>query len=293
VYVFAMTSPLGTAHEVRVGATALRYHESGPADGPVLVFVHGVLVNAQLWRKVVPPLAGSGLRCIAVDWPLGSHSIPAPDADLTPPGLAALIADFLAALDLRDVTIVANDTGGALTQLLVTTRPQRIARVVLTNCDCFERFFPPMFGPLIAAARVPGALWLVAQSMRPRFAQRLPVAYGWLTKRPVDRMTMRAYIGPALHSRAIRRDVARVLRGVDRRYTLEAAEQLSRFAGPVLLPWAGEDRVFPIRYGERLAAACADARLVPIEDSYAFVPEDRPDDLVALVRDFVRQHAAA
>ncbi|HLY34854.1 MAG TPA: alpha/beta fold hydrolase [Jatrophihabitantaceae bacterium] len=289
-----MAQILGTPHDIALGSTTVRYYESGPANGPVVVFVHGVLVNAQLWRKVVPTLAQRGLRCLAVDWPLGSHEIAAPrDADLTPPALAALIADFLDALDLHDVTIVANDTGGALTQLVMTTRPERVGRVVLTNCDCFERFFPPMFAPLIAMARVPGALWLLAQLMRPRFAQRLPIAYGWLAKVPIDDEVMRSYIGPARRDRAVRRDAARVLRGVDKRHTLAAAKSLPAFGKPVLLAWGREDRVFPLRYGEKLAALLPQATLVPVDESYAFVPEDRPDELARLVLEFVAAHAAA
>lgn len=288
-----MASTWGKEHEIALANATLRYYESGPADGPVVVFVHGLLVNAQLWRKVVPPLAAAGLRCIAVDWPLGSHEIAAPRADLSPPGLAALIADVLDALDLRDVTIVGNDTGGALTQLLMTSRPERLARVVLTNCDCFERFFPPLFAPLVALAHVPGAIWLLVQAMRPRFTWRLPIAYGWLAKRPVDTPTMRAYLRGVQTQRAVRRDTARVLRGVNRKHTLRAAELLPGFGKPVLLVWAADDRVFPLRYGERLAATLPHAELVPVADSYTFVPEDQPQALVDAVLRFVGAPAAA
>ncbi|MDT4937141.1 MAG: hypothetical protein QOG80_812, partial [Pseudonocardiales bacterium] len=246
-----------------------------------------------LWRKVVPDLSAAGLRCLAVDWPLGSHSIPVPGADLTPPGLAALIAEFLEALDLHDVTIVANDTGGALTQILITTQPERVARVVLTPCDSFERFFPPLFAPLTVLARVPGAVWLLAQSMRLRFAQRLPIAYGWLAKKPIEPEVMRRYLGPIWHDRRIRRDAARVLRSVHRRYTLAAAQLLPRFDKPVLIVWAEEDRVFPFSLAQRLARTLPNAQVRPLRDSYTFVPEDQPGELVDLVLDFVWQHAAA
>ena len=288
-----MSELLTIDREISVDGVPLRFGESGPSDGPAVVFVHGALVNAQLWRSVVPPLAAAGLRCFAVDWPLGSHTTPVGDADLTPPAVAALIAGFLDALDLRDVTIVANDTGGALTQLVMTSRAERIGRVVLTNCDCFERFFPPLFAPLLALARVPGAMWLVAQLMRPRFGQRLPIAFGWLAKRPVEPAAMHSYLAPMRRDRAVRRDAARLLRGVDKRYTLAAADELPGFDRPVLLAWADEDRVFPIRYAERLAAVLPHATLVRVPDSYTFVPEDRPDDLVRLVVEFVRAHAAA
>jgi len=293
VYVSAMTRPLGTPQTITVGSTTLQYFEAGPADGAPVVFVHGLLVNADLWRKVVPPLAEAGLRCIAPDWPLGSHSIPVPNADLTPPGVAALIADFLDALDLHDVTIIANDTGCALTQILITTRPDRIARVVLTPSDCFEQFFPPLFAAMPVLARIPGAVFLLAKSMRLKFAQRLPIAYGWLTKKPMPAEVMDSYLLPVRKNPKIRRDAVRFLRTVNKKHTLAAAERLPQFTKPVLLAWATEDRVFKPALAHRLAAVLPNATLVPIEGSYTFVPEDQPDALVTAVLDFVWHNVAA
>ncbi|HJQ44264.1 MAG TPA: alpha/beta hydrolase [Jatrophihabitantaceae bacterium] len=287
------SAALGTSHDVALGTATLRYCEAGPADGSPVVFVHGLLVNADLWRKVVPPLAQAGLRCIAVDWPLGSHELPVPDADLSPPGVAALIAEFLAARELHDVTIVANDTGGAITQILITQHPERIARVVLTPSDCFDKFFPPLFASLPKLARVPGATWLLAKSLRLGAVRRLPIAFGWVAKHGIDREAAESYTGPIRRNREIRKDVNRFLRGVHKRHTLAAAEALPGFDRPVLLAWASEDRVFPYELGERLAKTLPNAALVPIADSYTFVPEDQPEELARLVLDFVREHAAA
>jgi pimeloyl-ACP methyl ester carboxylesterase len=143
------------------------------------VFVHGLLVNADLWRHEVPLLAEAGFRCLAPDWPLGAHELPMDaGADLTPPGLAALIEEFLQALDLTDVTLVANDTGGALVQVLMARRPERVGRVVLVSCDALEAFFPAPFKQMAKLAHVPGALWLIAQSVRFRFLHRLPLVFG-------------------------------------------------------------------------------------------------------------------
>ena len=277
---------LGTAHEIDLPSGRLRYFEQG-AGAPV-VFVHGLLVNADLWRNVVPGVAAAGFRCLAPDWPLGSHRIAMPDADLSPPGVASLVADFLDRLDLHDVTIVANDTGGAITQLLMVLHPDRIGRVVLTPSDCFDRFFPPVFAPLPLIARVPGALWFLAQVLRIRALQRLPMTFGWLTKRPVPTEKVDSYLQPSRQDRAIRRDLGRFLRGVHRRHTLAAAEYLSQFDRPVLLAWAEQDRLFPITLAHRLAALLPDATVVPIGDSYTFVPEDQPAELTRLVVDFAR-----
>jgi len=162
----ARSEALGHAHEINLPCATVRYHERG--EGPPIVFVHGLLVNADLWRHMTPALSAAGFRCLAVDWPMGSHEVPVPRADLSPPGVANLIGDFLDALDLHDVIVVANDTGGAITQLLMVQRPRRIGRVVLTPSDSFERFFPPPFVFLPRAARLPGAVWLLVQSLRVR-----------------------------------------------------------------------------------------------------------------------------
>src|ERR1700759_2096845 len=93
---------------IELAAGTIAYSESGPADGPPLVFVHGIFVDGNLWRKVVPGLDDT-FRCIVPDLPLGSHRTPMhEDADLSPYGLAAMIADFMGALDLEGVTLIGN-----------------------------------------------------------------------------------------------------------------------------------------------------------------------------------------
>ncbi len=253
-----------------------------------MVYVHGLLVNADLWRAVVPEVAEAGLRCITPDWPLGSHELPVPDADLSPPGLAALIAAFLDRLDLRDVTLVANDTGGAITQILMADLPERVGRVILTPSDSLERFFPPVFSPLPKLARVPGSMWLLAQLLRVQAMHRLPFTFGWVAKRPIPPDVVDSYLLPSRRSGAVRRDLRRFLRAVHRRYTLAAAMALPQFTKPVLLAWAEEDRLFPIELAHRLAALLPHATVVSINDSYTFVPEDQPQVLARLVVDFAR-----
>lgn len=285
----ARSEALGTIHEVDLQAGRIRYRERG--QGPPVVFVHGLLVNADLWRAVVPPVAAAGYRCIAPDWPLGAHELPVPDADLSPPGVAALIAAFLDRLDLDDVTVVANDTGGAITQLLITQHPERIGRVVLTPSDSLERFFPPVFAPLPKLARIPGSMWLLAQLLWARALQRLPFTFGWVTKRPISPDIVDSYLLPSRRDAAVRHDLRRFLRGVHRRHTLAAARALPQFTKPVLLAWAAEDRLFPLSLARRLAALLPHATVVTIHDSYTFVPEDQPELLARLLVDFQRAHA--
>jgi pimeloyl-ACP methyl ester carboxylesterase len=287
----ARSEALGITRDVILPEGRIRYRVRG--DGPPILFVHGLLVNADLWRAVVPAVAGSGFRCIAPDWPFGSHEVAVPNADLSPPGAAALIASFVDRLDLSDVTIVANDTGGAITQILMTKHPGRVGQVVLTSCDTLERFFPPTFATLPKVARLPGSMWVLAQLLRVRPLQRLPFTFGWVAKRPIPSQVVDSYLLPSRRDAAIRRDLRRFLRGVHRRHTLAAARQLRGFTKPVLLAWAKEDRLFPVELAQRMAVLLPQARVVTIEDSYTFVPEDQPEVLAGLVVDFVRTHATA
>jgi pimeloyl-ACP methyl ester carboxylesterase len=277
--------------EVVLAQGLIRYRQLGV--GEPIVLVHGLLTNSLLWAPVAQRLA-QDFRVIVPDWPLGSHSVPlAPDADMSPPGLAQLIADFLDALDLDQVTLVGNDTGGALCQLVAVHHPARIGRLVLTPCDAYENFLPPILRPFQLSGWVPGMVWLVANSLRPRFAQRLPYTFEWLSKRPIEKRVMRAFLAPALGDRRIRRDLARTLRGIRKRYTLEAAEHFGDFHKPVLLAWASEDRIFKLSYAEKLAGAFPDARLERIDDSRTFVPIDQPERTASLIGEFARPKGAS
>src|SRR4051812_43181134 len=188
----AVTLPQGT----------IAYSEAGPADAPAVVLVHGVFVDGTLWRKVVPKLEVS-MRCIVPDLPLGAHRTAMNDgADLSPPGLAKLIADFIAGLDLTDVTLVGNDTGGALSQLVVTSHPERVGRLVLTPCDAYENFFPPAFRYLQLLARLPGGVGSVANSMRVPLTRRMPIAFGWLSKTRIPGDVLAHWTEPIIHNKA-------------------------------------------------------------------------------------------
>ena len=217
-------------NEVKISQGTIRYRQSG--EGPPIVFLHGLLVDGQLWRKVTP-LLEDRYRCLVPDLPLGSHTLPMPpDADLSPPGMARIVAGFLEALELDDVTLVANDTGGAIAQITTANHPERIGRLVLTNCDAFENFLPPAFRPLQWAARVPGALSGMMQGMRLTPMRRLPIAYGWLIKRDFAGAPTREWVQPFLSDRAVRHDTVKLLKGIDPKYTFDAADKLRGFDKP-------------------------------------------------------------
>jgi pimeloyl-ACP methyl ester carboxylesterase len=280
---------LGRTHEIDLPGGRIRYHEKG-AGAPV-VFVHGLLVNADLWRNVVPGIAAAGYRCLTPDWPLGSHTIPVPDADLSPTGVADLIAAFLEELDLTDVTVVANDTGGAITQVLLTRKPERIGRVVLASVDSYEGFLPQPFTLLPFLARIPGSMRPLTETMRIRALHRLPLAFGWVAKYPFPPEIADSYLLPSRNSGAIRKDLRRFLKTAHRRYTLEAAGHFPEVKIPVLIAWAREDKIFPVSFAERLANDLPNATLELIDDSYAFLPEDQPELLTASILEFTRLHA--
>jgi pimeloyl-ACP methyl ester carboxylesterase len=264
------------------------YRVVGPsgAHSPVAVFVHGFLVNATLWDPVAEKLVADGVRCILPDWPLGAHRRPVnPDADLSPIAVADAITGLIAALDLRDVVLVGNDTGGALCQLALRGDTHRVRAVVLTNCDAFEQFPPRFLVPLFILARSRLAVWAVAQQTRLRAVRHSPLGFGPLLNRPRPASLTRGWIQPILDSAAIRRDVTRFARGMRRTELLDAASWLGQFNGPVRLVWGTRDRLFTIGLGRRLAAAFQQAQLDEVPDATTFVSIDRPDAVASAVRD--------
>lgn len=285
----AISTSLGHAREVDLPGGRIRYYESG--EGSPVVFLHGLLVNADLWRKVVPGIAAAGYRCIAPDLPLGSHEIPVPTADLTPTGVADLIAAFLDRLDLEDVTLVANDTGGAITQVLLARNRARIGRVVLTSCDSYADFLPKPLSVLPVLAKVPGIVRPIVDAMRIRALQRSPLGFGLVAKHPIPPQIADSYLLPTRRSGAIRKDLRRVLLTLKREYTLEAAKHFAEIDLPIHIVWAAEDRIFALDNARRLTADLPNATLRLIDDSYAFLSEDQPELLTSAILEFTRLHA--
>jgi pimeloyl-ACP methyl ester carboxylesterase len=275
--------------EARLDGGVIRYRDVGA--GPVLFFVHGILVNGTLWRHVVASLAGR-FRCIVPDLPLGGHSIPMESgADMSPPGVARMVADLMRELDLRDVTLVGNDTGGAICQIVISNHPGRIGRLVLTNCDAYEAFFPASLSSFHHLARLFGTRFVdaLAWTLRTRFAQRALVKTVSLSD--VDDTTLDANMVPLIQNPGVRRDLQRFLRSVSNRYTLEAARSFPGFDRPVLLAWGLKDYFFSPRLALRMQHDFPNARLEAVPGSRAFVPEDRPARFAQLIEEFSKQTA--
>jgi pimeloyl-ACP methyl ester carboxylesterase len=280
-----MTTETNQRKEIELPAGRIRYREAG--SGKPVVFVHGYLVDGRLWDGVVDRLSDR-YRCIAPDWPIGAQQIAMkPGADLSPPGIAATISSFLEALDLNDVTIVGNDSGGAMSQVLVTRHPERIGRLVLTNCDTHENFPPGIFKAMPPLAKLPGGMTMLSAPFRiPAVARG---AFRPFAKTRIPDELISSWMQPAVSDSGIMRDLKQVTAGMNKRYTLEAAEKLRGSELPILLAWAPGDRYFPISYAERLAAEVGNARIVPIPDSKTFVPLDQPQRLAEEIAAFAPQ----
>ena len=261
---------------INLSSGPVEYRDTG--SGPIVLFVHGLLVNGELWTGVAECLAATH-RCLVPDWPLGSHRLPMqPGADQSPAGVARLVAELMEALDLRDVTLVGNDTGGAICQLVAADHGERVGRLVLTNCDALEAFPPKGFGHLVLLAKVPGALSTFLKSVaRAPALGRIDRAYGALTKRRIPDALLRAWTEPGANDRRVCEDALGVLRGVAPEVTLDVAERLAHFRRPVRLLWAREDPYFTLDLAKRLAARLPLAEIVEINDALTFCSLDQPD----------------
>lgn len=277
--------------ELELSTATIDYEDTG-GDGPTVVLLHGLLMDSSLWSEPIADLSADH-RCVAPTLPFGAHRHPVhADADLSLTGLARLVAEFLDRLDLHDVTLVGNDTGGVLVQLLARDGAERVGRIGLVSCEAFDNFPPGISGKtLMLTGKLPPRLFgLFMQQLRLRIARRLPISFRWLTKRG-DAATAR-WVKKVLRPET-RRDTVRMLRAVaaDGDVLLAAADGLSSFDRPALVVWASGDRVMPPEHGRRLAELLPQGRLVEIDDSYTLIPLDQPAQLAQAIREFT--HTAA
>lgn len=276
-----------TTQTVELATGAIDYVDTG-GDGPVVVLLHGLLMDPTLWSDVIAEL-GPGHRCVVPMLPLGAHTRPmGPDADLSMRGITDLVAEFLERLDLRDVTVVGNDTGGVIVQLLMADQNPRVGKAVLVSCDAFDNFPPGMSGKtLVLTGKLsPAVFGMFMQQMRLKMVRRMPFTLGWLTKRG-DAVTAR-WMRPLLTQSEIRKDTVRVLRSISANRTLleETVDGLRAFDRPTLIVWAEEDKVMPPEHGRRLDELLPQSRLVEISDSYTLIPLDQPAKLAESLREF-------
>lgn len=289
------TSPLraitlGESRTLEIEDGRIEYRVRREGRGPIVVFLHGIIANADVSRGVVADLAFDH-HCVAPDWPFCAHWLGMrPGTDFSLPGIARIVERFLVAAGLDDVVLVASDTGVAVAQYVVAAYPQRNAALVLTPCDAFDNFVPLPIRHLRLFGRTPWGLWLLAQTLRWRFVQRLLIAFGLLTERPIPAAIMRSYTGPLRDHASTRRDFAALVREIHPRYTVDVALRLASFRRPVLLLWARErQRFFPLDHAHRRAAIFPEAEVEVVEDSGPFVTEDQPIAVAASIRRFMAE----
>lgn len=266
---------------IDISAGTIHYEATGPENGRPVVFVHGYMMGGDLWRRVGERLGDRGLRCIAPTWPLGAHPEPLrTGADRTINGVAGIVAEVLAALELEDVVLVGNDTGGVVTQLVAVHHPERLGALVLTSCDAFEHFPPPILKPVILAAKSKATFKTVAQAMRVPAARKR--AFDGLAHRNIDELT-EAWVRPGLSDPAVAEDLRQLTLSLRTEVTTGVAARLHEFDKPALIAWSADDMFFELGDGERLAATIPNARLEVIEGARTFSMVDQPDLLADLL----------
>lgn len=265
---------------------AIEYRDIG--DGPPLVFLHLVLAEASHWDKM-PPLLAEKFRCIFPTLPMGAHTIPANEhADLTPDGLARAIHELLASLNLENVTLVGNNSGGAISQVIAANYPDRVARVVLTNCDMYDDFPPKIFSYFHLLPLIPGSLKLLSPILKTRMLWPLPFVFGLLANE-VDAVKIDRWADALAANPKIRHDANKVLKGFGRTVTNDAAEKLKSTTLPFLVVWGEDDRAFKPKLAERFCREIPTAKLVMIENCKTLVCWDQPERLAELIEGFVTE----
>jgi pimeloyl-ACP methyl ester carboxylesterase len=271
-----------TNHTARIDGLDIEYADTG--TGPTMLFVHGVYVTGALWNDVVAEI-GEGFRCITPTWPLGAHYTKTEGADLGAEAASRRIVHLMEALDLTDVTVVANDTGGGLVLAALgdpTLDTSRIGRLVLTNCDSYEHFPPGSFAQIVKVCRLSsavggGILRLLATGPGQGFFLKA------VSKHPPTPERQREIFGAFATSGEARRDAVTVTASLDPALTLRAAPAIEAFDKPVTLAWGTDDQLFPLSHAYRLRDAFPHATLTEIPDCSTFVMLDAPKKLGAAI----------
>jgi pimeloyl-ACP methyl ester carboxylesterase len=270
--------------QVRTRSGPASYVDTGGPGRPAL-FVHGVGTSSYLWRHVIEELDGQR-RCVAVDLPLHGRTPAATDQDFTLPGLARFVADCCDALELTEVDLVANDTGGAVSQVFAAGHPERLHTLTLTNCEAHDNVPPKALLPAVLLAR----MGLYAR-IAPRLARDIPRArkrifgltYQDVTRLPED--IVRAWVEPQLGTAEAARQSQRLLTSLHARDLLAVEPALARLQVPTLIVWGTKDIFFRRKWAYWLRDTIPGAtEVVEIDGGRLFFPDERAAELTVALR---------
>ena len=275
------------------GDVAYVDHSDGDAGAPAALFVHGVLVNADVWRNVIWDVADRR-RCIAPDLPAhGATPVPgAPAADLSLNGLAGMLDELCERLGLTQVDVVANDTGGAVAQVFAARHPERIRTLTLTNCDVHENFPPESFKPFIALAESGEFGPMVAAMAGDLDLARSEAGFGMVYAHPeqLSDDLLASYLGPFVADQG--RGLERLLTASTSEELMAIAPMLAELHAPAQVAWGTGDSFFEPSWAERLAGMIPGVeRVILVPDAMLLWPDERSADLVPLLRDFWESHS--
>ncbi len=277
--------------QLELSAGTIDYEDTG-GEGPVLVLLAGLMMDGSVWDPVVAQLRGEH-RCVVPTLPLGAHRQPMrADADLSLRGFGAMLRELLERLELEDVTLVQNDHSAAL--VLAGENPARVARLVISSCEAFENYPPGLPGKNMRyTGMLPGGVFVAMNALRLRPLRRLPIAFGWMAKRPLPHELVDRWLRPAQTQAGVRRDLRKYTNAARPAQMVAVCERLRSFTRPALVVWTPEDRVQRPEHGRMLAELLPDARLVEIEDSYTLIMRDQPQRFARAIREFVSETRSA
>ena len=261
---------------VDVTAGTIEYREDGDPSGPPVVLLHGLLMNDAQWNLALP-LLPSGFRYLLPILPMGGHRIPMrQNADLTLPGMVDVVADFLDALDVADVTLVVTDWGGPLF-LTDVGRDKRVARLVICPSEAFDNF-PPGFPGKVAwlASRNTLTVSLAMRQLKIGWLRRQWLMFGQMAKKPVPQDIVDKWLTAGLIDRRIRQDLVKYCRTkFDKADLIRATNRLAGFDGGVLVLWS-RNPVMPDDHATHLADLTG-GTLRYIDDANVLVMLDQPE----------------
>ena len=271
--------------QVRTRSGPASYIDTGGPGRPVLL-VHGVGTSSYLWRNLIAELDGQR-RCVALDLPLHGHTPAAAGQDFSLPGLARFVDDCCDALGLTGADLVANDTGGAVSQVFAATHPERLHTFTLTNCEAHTNMPPPGLRLPDLLIRMGLPLWRLGGRLTrdpARGRQRFYGAgYQDVTRLPVD--VARAMLDAVLGTPARARQFQRLMAGLHRRDLLAAEPALRQLQVPTLIVWGTADRFFDRKWAYWLRDTIPGAsEVVEIDGGRLFFPDERAPELATALR---------